>query len=340
MKDFIRKILEGIQGLLSRKTSNTNRKWAQKTLVVGPSQPVDGDSVACTAVLIDYLRKQGLEAYTLPTLAMYRQIDWILAEDDIHPLALPLCRDDLTTRDLQAAYDAVIAGWRPDEVVIVDGLNQGFDTRGIKRYRIDHHLAESEVPCDNEDGYVQRAPAAACLLIDRFDICEPLLAIAILTDTFWFRHNYPAAALTYMNKLVQNGLTDELLADYQKRLMVRKDIRILKAFQDAKMRVAANGDAVFVVLEESDPEVHRGVMGELGYFCRHMCAVRADGYVSFRTVDERIDLRPLAAKYHGGGHPNQAAGRDIDVDNQAQLEALFRDFVATVERFGVNTLKR
>ena len=338
----IQKLLASIGGMLSRKkTQPTQRKWAKRTLVVGPSQPVDGDSVATTAALIDYLRKQGLEAYTLPTIAMYKQIDWILSKEDIHPLCHSLLRDDLTTKDLQAAYDAVIAGWRPDEVVLVDGLEQGFDTRGVKRYRIDHHLGEhGEGACDNEDAYVKLAPAAACLLIERFGICEPILAIAILTDTFWFRHNMPAAAVSYMDKLVQNGLTDELLADYQKRLMVRKDSRILRAIQKSEMRTAANGDAVFLVLEESDPEIHRGVMSELGYFCRHMCAVRGDGYVSFRTVDERIDLRPLATKYHGGGHANQAAGRDIDVENQAELERLFKDFVAAVEKFGVPALKR
>lgn len=333
----IRKLFDRFIG----RRATTGRTWARRTLVVGPAQPVDGDSIACTAALLDYLKKQGKEAYTLPTLAMYRQIDWILSREDIHPACHKLVADDMTTKDLQAAYDAVIAVWRPDEVVLIDGAEQGFDTRGVKLYRIDHHVGENGAgECDDQSAYVKGAPAAGCLLIDRFEIYEPILAVAILTDTFWFRHNSPARAVRHMSKLVENGLTDEVLADYQKRLMVRKDSRILQAIQNAEMRFAVNGEAAFLVLEESDPEIHRGVMAELGYFCRHMCAVRGDGYVSFRTVDDRIDVRPLATKYGGGGHANQAAGRNIDVEDNAQLDQLFKDFVSTVEQFGVPEFRR
>ncbi|MBZ0189844.1 MAG: hypothetical protein K8F91_26600, partial [Candidatus Obscuribacterales bacterium] len=267
----------------------------------------------------------------LPTLAMYRQIDWILSQDDFHPSVCGLACSHRTTSNLQSAYDTLVESWMPDEVVIVDGQDSGFDTRGVKTFIIDHHVGNGEV--DNDVAFIKQAPSAGCLLIDYFGVREPILAVSILTDTFWFRQNMPADAVKHMAVLTEHGLTDELLADYQKRLMVRKSTTILTAMKQSDMRFSANGDAAFLVLTGDNPEDHRGVMAELGYFCRHMCAVRGDGYVSFRTVDERIDLRPLAEKYGRGGHAQQAAGQ-VDVTDKGQLETLYADFLSVIEPFG------
>jgi len=306
-------------------------RWAKKTLVVGPAQPVDGDSVSCTVALIDYLRKKGLEAYTLPTLMMYRQIDWIISSAHIHPACRRLIKSNFTCDNLQAAYDALLEVWRPDEVVIVDGHLLGFDTRGVPLYVIDHHVRGAEV--DDENGCIKAAPSCGCLLIERFGIIDPILAVSILTDTFWFRQNMPAGAIKHMARLVAHGLTDEKLAHYQKLLMVRKDAGVITAMQHADVRFGLDGDAAFVVLDETDPEIHRGVAGELAYFSRHMCVVRGDGYVSFRTVDERIDLRPLAEHYGRGGHAQQAAGQ-VDISDPAQVDQLYHDFITLVETVG------
>lgn len=307
--------------------SGTSRAWAKKTLVVGPPQPVDGDSVSSTVALLNHLRKMGFEAYTLPTLAIYRQIDWIISRNDIHPACHTLMREDLTVKDLQEAYDAVIAQWRPDEIVVVDGQQPGFATRSVPMYIIDHHVLHGEM--DNSEAYIKAAPSAGCLLIERFGIVDPILAVSILTDTFWFRQNNPAQAVRFMAVLTENGLTDDLLAFYQKRMMALKPTRVLTAMQQSQLTFALNGEAVLLVLNDSDPEIHRGAMGELVYFCKHICAVRADGYVSMRTTDERVDLRPLAARYGRGGHPQQAAAQ-VDVTDKAQLESLFSEFVAVV----------
>jgi len=312
----------------ARKRRLTNRKWARKTLVIGPAQPVDGDSVACTAAVLSHLRKKGIEAYTLPTLAMYSQIDWILTREDIHPACHTLMNGHLTTTNLQAAYDAVLAVWRPDEVVLVDGHIPGFDLRGVRQYLIDHHIREGVGQVDDESAFIRLAPSVGCILIEDFGIYEPILSVSILTDTFWFRQNSPAQAISAMDKLVQNGLTDQLLSIYQKRLMVHKDSHILSAMRESDLRFALNGEAAFVVLTSNAPEIHRGVMGELGYFCHHMCVVRGDGYVSFRTTADSLDLRPLAIKYGRGGHAKQAAGQ-VDAKDASALDRLFADFVAT-----------
>lgn len=313
----------------ARKRRLTNRRWAPKTLVIGPAQPVDGDSVACTAAVLAHLRKKGVEAFTLPMLAMYAQIDWILTREDIHPACYPLMNGNLTTANLQAAYDAMLAVWRPDEVVLVDGHIPGFDLRGVKQYMIDHHIREGVGEVDDKSAFIKLAPSVGCILIEFFGIYEPILAVSILTDTFWFRQNLPAQAVSHMATLVDNGLTDQLLSIYQKRLMVHKDSRILSVMRESDLRFALDGEAAFAVLDECDPEIHRGVMGELGYFCHHMCVVRGDGYVSFRTTDDIIDLRPLATKYGRGGHAKQAAGQ-IDSRDKKALDKLFEDFVATV----------
>jgi hypothetical protein len=313
----------------ARRRRLTNRRWARKTLVIGPAQPVDGDSVACTAAVLAHLRKKGVEAYTLPTLAMYDQIDWILSREDIHPACHALMNGKLTTANLQAAYDAMLAVWRPDEVVLVDGHLPGFDLRGVRQYLIDHHLREGVGECDNKSAFIKLAPSVGCLLVEYFGIYEPILSVSILTDTFWFRQNFPAQAVRTMATLTENGLTDQLLSIYQKRLMVHKDSRILAAMRESDMRFALNGEVAFVVLDETDPEIHRGVMGELGYFCHHMCVVRGDGYVSFRTTDDIIDLRPLATRYGRGGHAKQAAGQ-VDAQDVSALDQLFEDFVQTV----------
>jgi len=307
-----------------------HRRWARKTLVVGPAQPVDGDSVASTKALLQHLRKRGLEAYTLPTLAMYGQIAWILEPGDLHETIRGEVTPELTTADLQKVFDRLLESWRPDEIVLVDGDRLGFDPRGVKVYTIDHHAGHGEV--DDEKSFIRQAPSAGCLLIDYFGVREPILAVSILTDTFWFRQNMPADAVRHMAVLTRHGLTDELLVDIQKRLMVRKSISILTAIGGADMRFTAGGLIGFVVLKDENPEAHRGVMAELGYFCRHMCAVRGDGYVSFRTVDERVDLRPLAEKYGRYGHPQQAAGQ-VDYSDPEQIDRLHADFLSVVEPF-------
>jgi nanoRNase/pAp phosphatase (c-di-AMP/oligoRNAs hydrolase) len=55
--------------------------------------------------------------------------------------------------------------------------------------------------------------------------------------------------------------------------------------------------------------------------------VRGDGYISFKTTDQKIDLRPLATKYGAGGHATMAAGRLGSVTEEA-VEKLHRDFLA------------
>lgn len=316
----------------NRRRILANRRWARKTLVIGPAQPVDGDSVACTAAVLTHLRKKGIEAYTLPTLAMYSQIDWILTREDVHPACHSLMSKDNTVSNLQQAYDALLAVWTPDEVVLVDGHIPGFDLRGVKLYTIDHHVRPGVGEVDDNSAFIKLAPSVGCLLIEYFGIVEPILAVSILTDTFWFRQNNPAQAVRQMAVLTENGLSDQLLSIYQKRMMVHKDSRILELMRQSDMRFAANGEIAFVVLTSNDPEIHRGVMGELGYFCHHMCVVRGDGYVSFRTTDDRIDLRPLATKYGRGGHPKQAAGQ-IDAKNSAVIDKLFDDFTAVCAPF-------
>src|SRR2546421_720878 len=122
-------------------THGRTRRWSRRTLVVGPSEPVDGDSVACTKALINFLRSRGLEAYTLPTLAMFDQLAWILERDDFHPT-----NQSFVVRDLQKAYDALLGGWRPKEIVLVDGPRSrlGFDPRGVPVFNVDHHLIDGE----------------------------------------------------------------------------------------------------------------------------------------------------------------------------------------------------
>ncbi len=312
----------------------------RRILVIGPVQPVDGDSVASTAAMLAHLRKGGIEAYTLPTLAMYDQIDWILTRDDIHPACHGLMSDRLTTIDLQGSYDAVLAAWKPDAVILLDGHLPGFDMRGVKTYLIDHHIREGVGEVNSDTTFIKKAPSVGCLLIEHFGITEPILAVSILTDTFWFRHSNPAEAIRQMAVLTRNGLTDQLLTIYQKRLMVHKDTHILEAIRNAvDMKFALNGDVAFIVLDDSDPETHRGIMGQLGYFSHHMCAVRGDGYISFRTTDEKIDLRPLATKYKRGGHPSQAAGQ-VDVHDIDALEQLWLDFLAAVAPTEVPTTSR
>ncbi len=322
-------MLKRIQKYLAafRKRSRTERSWQGRTLVVGPCQPVDGDSVSCVKALIKHLRSRGLEAYTLPTQVMYRQLDWILTDGDFFAGADSLTIER-TTISLQLAFDTLIASWRPDEIVLVDGPRRqlGFDPRGIPVYTIDHHISGG-VTRDDDEAYIQPAPSAGCLLISRFGILDPILAVSILTDTFWFRQNLPGQAAGYLAELVKAGLTDEALIDLQRKLFVRKDPQIVVTLNRSDLRIV--GDSALCVLPTADAELHRGVMGELGYFCANLCVVRADGYVSMKVSDPKLDLRPLATKYGGGGHPNMAAGHLKEVDNSVTDE-LFREFVETV----------
>jgi hypothetical protein len=314
------------------------RNWSKRTLVVGPSQPVDGDSVACMKALIMHLRKQGLEAFTLPTITMYGQIGWILGNEDFHPASLAFSGGKLVTGDLQGAYDALIAEWRPDEIIVVDGQANriGFDTRGVKVYTIDHHV-KPDVRQDDENGFIQPAPAAGCLLIERFGIMEPILVVSLLTDTFWLRHHEPSRAARAIAELTRHGLTDELFEDYQRKLRTRKDPDILDALKRATVLKSSNEEAVFVVLDTDDPEIHRGVMGELGYFYRHIATVRGDGYVSLTTVDPHVDLRDLVAQFakygSAGGHKDSAAISFTSIDEHL-INALSIAYFAFIGEHG------
>jgi nanoRNase/pAp phosphatase (c-di-AMP/oligoRNAs hydrolase) len=236
---------------------------------------------------------------------MYKQIAWVLDRDDFHPSVKELMNADFVTEDLQASYDALLKSWQPDEIVLLDGpVNKlGFDSRGVEVFNIDHHTAAGTQ--DDESAYIKRAPSAGCLLIDRYHIYDPILAVSILTDTFWLRQNDPASATHYLDLLVDHGMTNEQLAEIQRRLKIQKDPVILKAIAEAEMRIT--GDTIFMVLKTADKEIHRGVMSECGYFSRHICVIRNDGYASLRTDDPNIDLRPLARKFSGGGHAAIAA---------------------------------
>lgn len=301
------------------------RSWARKTLVVGPSQPVDGDSVACTRALISHLRKLGGEAYTLPVLSMYPQLQWILEPGDLHSACRPFADDRLVTANLQEAYDALLAQWRPDEIVLVDGQPDrlGFDPRGVRLFTIDHHLDHGSR--DDRDAYVQAAPSAGCLLIARFGVYEPILSVSILTDTFWLRQNLPAQAIDSLCALRARGLTDEILIDLQRKLIVLKDPEIIWALSTCDFR--RQGQAAFVVIKSTQPEIHRGVCAEMGYFFSHFCVVRGDGYVSFKTTDVTRSVLQLAITNGGGGHHNMAAGQLQSLDPE-QLDKLYAEFMA------------
>lgn len=314
----------------------TGRWWSRRTLVVGPSEPVDGDSVACTKAVIEFLREHGLEACTLPTLQMFGQIDWILTRDDIHTACHGLMTSRNTTTDLQAAYDALIAEWRPDEIVLVDGPRRrlGFDPRGVPVFVIDHHVEGTT--SDDAKAYIQPASSAGCLLMSRFGIFNPILAVSVLTDTFWLRQNLPAHAVLSLASLVKNGgLTDDVLVEIQRKLMVKKDPQIIKALQDSTLKLTRDGECAFVVLTDNRPEIHRGVMAELGYFCRHLCVVRGDGYTSLLTDSKSADMRDIVKKFvpgrgTGGGHTNKAAIQFASVSRALLLE-LYEEFLRAVD---------
>ena len=294
--------------------------FADRVLVVGPKEPVDGDSIASTKALINFLRSQGKQAYTLPTVAIYDQIDWLITIADICPAAL--AHKDLTTADLQKAYDAALAEFKPGEIVLVDGQPEwlGFDTRGVKIYTIDHHTKNG---CRNDhEAFIQKAPSAGGLLIEYFGIYDPILAVSLLTDTFWLRQNSPVKAVRLLAKLTEHGLTDELLVEMQRRLMVKKDPQIIEEMRRSDLTFSADGESVVANLKSDDPEIHRGVVGELGYFARHLCVVRADGYASLRTVDRDLDMAQLAGQFSGGGHHNVAAAH-LDNSNEDSLKAGF-----------------
>lgn len=322
MKTFIKKAIQVLDRKLSR------RHWAKRTLVVGPEQPVDGDSVASTRALIHYLRKSGKEAYTLPTRSMFRTLDWILTEAELHPSMLSIVGPGLTCDNLEVAYQTLLLSWVPDEIVVVDGRPEriGFNPGAVPVYTIDHHGDEFR---DDDEAYLKSAPSAGCLLMERFGIYEPILAVSILTDTYWLRQNQPARAARYLAALTEHGLTDELLEYYQARLIDHKEPRSLYALKNADIRFSEDGELAFAVLADADPVLHRAVSGQLTYYSRHSCTVRGDGYVSFRSSDPCVDLRPLARKYGKGGHPRQAAGQ-VDPGDRSCMERLFQDFIELV----------
>ncbi len=309
-----------------RARSSKSRNWRRRTLVVGPIEPVDGDSVSCTKALIVYLRKRGRQAYTLPTVAMYPQIQWVLEPADLHPACRELASERLTTPDLQAAYDAILKPWRPDEIVIVDGQPDrlGFDPRAVPVYTIDHHIGKTG-PRDDDGGCIQSGPSCGCVLIQRFRIYEPILVVSILTDTFWLRQNEPAQAIDALGELRKHCLTDQKLEEIQRKLMVPKDPDTIKALREAEYY--QDDDAVFMVLKDKRPEIHRGVMADLGYYFRYICVVRGDGYVSFRTTDRKTSLRELAARWQGGGHDAMAAGR-VNPEDSAAIYKLRQEFIS------------
>jgi len=314
--------LKNLFGKLNRK-----RRWKERTLVVGPCEPVDGDSLACVLAVIRHLRKQGKEAYTLPTTAMFPQLAWMVSAEDIHPACLSSCGPQFTTDKLQEMFDRVCTEWQPDEIVLLDGQmgKLGFDQGNVPVYTIDHHVHAGKR--DDQDAYIQPAPSAGCLLIEQFDIFEPILVVSILTDTFWLRENMPADAIDSLYALrKKGGLTNELLAEYQRKLMVKKNPAVLKAIRSCYMEM--QGDAVFAVLDEKEKDIQRGVMGDLGYYFADLCVIRGDGYVSMRTSKSHAELGALAAQFGGGGHKTKAAATLPDRDCTAR--ELWQKFLANI----------
>jgi nanoRNase/pAp phosphatase (c-di-AMP/oligoRNAs hydrolase) len=313
-------------------------RFLGRSLVLGPLEPVDGDSVASTKGLIAHLRKQGKEAYTLPVACMYEQLRWILTQDDLHPASLPFLEEEVNmvvnfgniiTRRLQEAYDAVLAEFQPQEIVLLDGQKDwlGFDPRGVPVYIIDHHVGRGEL--FDAQNFVRRGPSCGALLIEYFGVREPILLVSLLTDTYWLRKNQPASAMKAMARLVEAGLTDRQIEEIQRQLMVRKDPAVMQELRHSKMDELVEAQACFVVMHTNDAELHREIVGQLGYFYRYICVVRPDGYASLATTDDGIDLAALASRFWGGGHSKTAAAHLPDVTHQT-LQALREDFADTV----------
>lgn len=311
------------------KNQNRKKRFKKKTLVVGPSEPVDGDSLASTLALIRYLRKQGKQAYTLPTLTMFPQLAWMVEAGDIHPACVDKCATNFTTDNLQAMFDAVCAVDKPDEIVLVDGQvgRIGFDTRDVPVYIVDHHVDSGSR--DDKDAYIQQAPAVGCLLIDKFGIYEPILAVSIFTDTYWLRENQPADAIDSLARLRKHGgLTNELLVFYQQKLRVPKDPRILHALRKCDLYI--EGDAAMAIVESPEKDIHRGVTGDLGYYYSNLCVVRGDGYTSMRTNNPDVDLAALGARFNGGGHKGKAVARLSGM--MATPNNLWREFTNEIHK--------
>lgn len=306
-------------------------RWKKKTLVVGPSQPVDGDSLGCTIALIRHLRKQGKEAFTLPTLTMFPQLAWMVTADVIHPACLSQCGPQFTTSKLQEMFDAVIAQWQPDEIVLVDGQvdRLGFDPGNIPVYTIDHHVQAGTR--DDKDAFIQPAPAAGCLLIENFGVYEPILVVSILTDTFWLRESTPSDAIDSLYALrKRGGLTNDLLVEYQQKLKVPKDLEVLRAMRSCELHI--EDGAVLAFVDDTRPDIHRGVMGDLGYYFSHLCVVRGDGYVSMRTNNDNAKLDKLAESYGCGGHKSKAVVRFSSVKDRTPVFELWKKFLTEINR--------
>lgn len=304
------------------------RRWKKNTLVIGPSEPVDGDSLGCTIALIRHLRKQGKTAYTLPTLTMFPQLEWMLSEDDLHPACRQHCSPEYTTDDLQSAYNLVRGSWCPDEIVLLDGQvgRLGFDPGSVPVYTIDHHVQLGT--CDDKSAYIQPAPATGCLLVDEFGVVEPILAVSIFTDTWWLRENMPADAIGSLNTLYKRGgLTNELLCEYQQKIQVRKDPAVLDALLNCERHV--KGNTVLAIMKDSDPNIHRGILCELGEYYSHLCVVRGDGYASLRSKDRVANLAQLGARFGGGGHKGKAVAR-LSLDDRTRLFDFWRQFLLEV----------
>ncbi len=323
---MLTKLLSAIRSLFHRQSSG--RTWACKTLVVGPSQPVDGDSVACTKALITHLRNLGKQAFTLPTLHSYPQLAWILSKSDLHQACLPFATPELICTNLQDVYDAMLSQWRPDEIVLVDGQidRLGFDRRGVPLFTIDHHVGSGTR--DDSKAYIQAAPSAACLLIQRYCIYDPVLVVSVLSDTFWLRRNMPATAIDSLYALRKHGcLSDEALIDIQSKLMVAKDPDIVGAVRSSDLRYDRQSRSVFAAMTTCDHAIHRDVVALLGYYFHNLCVVRGDGYVSFTTRERDKSVRSLAIACGGGGHDHSAAAL-LDSMERPRLDELCATFMS------------
>jgi nanoRNase/pAp phosphatase (c-di-AMP/oligoRNAs hydrolase) len=302
---------------------------ANRVLVCGHRNP-DADSLACCVAVQNYYRMNGAGARIFYCGEIADHLKFLLDG---------------------ASIESDPDRFGPDVIIVLDtsidnnyiyrvGINlERFMAAGSRIIAIDHHPPIFESTIDLRRADFQeinkkiRGSSFLCMtdpdqvscasvLINYFQIKNPVLYNGIRCDTGSFSRKTLAA----MEDVRRLNISENTIQYYHKQM--RSTLKNPSALDHIKkngvMRIGDDPNTFHLLaIDENSPRIAKIVLGILRQFYLNVGVVWKSG-VSFRSGDD-IDVRSIAVKLRGGGHPKAAGSSNVSIRDLALIQETVRN---------------
>jgi nanoRNase/pAp phosphatase (c-di-AMP/oligoRNAs hydrolase) len=250
------------------------------SLVVGHVNP-DGDSLSSIKAVINWLRKNGKNAYTRLEGKVPEHLSWIISENDIVDY-IPEVEQIIV---LDCAPNSKRVGFEFSQPCV----------------NIDHHFIRKNEHSSKDNIYVlNRCSTASALVLD-FKIFDPILLVGLYTDTL-FTRSLNEVFETFKELEIEDDVAEEILS----AIKPHRYMKALHGIQNAKIHTCRNGFLI-AEIEETDQGVVSEIMDTLFKYSENVVLIDGLSGARLRTSNKQLieseTLSEVANIFSGGGHP-------------------------------------